>query len=150
LPQPRTLQIDAVDSNNVQVLRAIRSNQVTEEPLRYWWIATELTRLSGHLGLAQDIIFTTLRRGAAYLLAMNVSKEERRARMGHSDSDSTYWSHYRNEISTVDVQAIIHGVEAFDTTMHSSVTLGRGERAPKRQSETGYQEMARDPGVEGL
>jgi hypothetical protein len=70
--------------------------------------------------------------------------------MGHSDSDSTYWSHYRNEISTVDVQAIIHGVEALDTTMHSSVTLGRGERAPKRLSKTGYQEMARDPGVEGL
>ena len=77
----------------------------------------------------QDIISTTLRRGDAYLLAMNVSKEERRARMGHSDSDSTYWSHYRNRTSTLDVQAIVHGVEALDMTMHSSVTLGRGERA---------------------
>jgi hypothetical protein len=50
----------------------------------------------------------------------------------------------------VDVQAIIHGVEALDTTIHSSVALGGGEHAPQRLSEKGYQEMARDPGLEGL
>jgi hypothetical protein len=134
-----------------QVFRHVKNNQMTEEPLRYHWIATELTRLSRHIGLPNHLICTTLRRGAAYLLAMSTTKEERCARMGHSDSDTTYWSHYRNEISTFDFQAILHGVQAEDMTMHSSLTLGSAvANAPRRLSKKGYEGMFRDSHLEAL
>jgi hypothetical protein len=44
----------------------------------------------------------------------------------------------------------VHGAEALDMTMHSSLTLGRRENAPRRLSEKGYQEMHRDPVLEAL
>lgn len=71
--------------------------------------------------------------------------------MGHSDSDTTYWSHYPNEISTFDFQAIVHGVQSEDMTMHSSLTLGSAlANAPRRLSKKGYEEMFRDPHLEAL
>jgi hypothetical protein len=64
--------------------------------------------------------------------------------LGHSDSSTTYWSHYRNEISTFDFQAIMHGVQAEDMTMHSSLTLGSAlANAPRRLSKKGYEDVPR-------
>lgn len=88
-----------------------------------------------------------LRRGIAYLLAMNCTKEERLARMGHKDGEGVYWRSYRNQTSTVDFQAIAHRVDAEDVSMLSSISLNRRADAPTKLSEEGYRTVYNDPAV---
>jgi hypothetical protein len=75
---------------------------VTEFPLYYYTVSCELVRLGIYMGLEHRLLCGAIRRGAAYLLAMNYTEEERCARMGYKKGDVVYWNHYCNETSTVD------------------------------------------------
>lgn len=106
-----------------------------------------LRALSRFCGLDYAILPNVLRRGSAYILANTVSAEERRARMGHGDSDSVYWKYYRNTTSTVDFQALRHNVPQQNVSVMSSLFLGTGTSGPPpdRVSEKGLAEIYQDP-----
>ena len=67
---------------------------------------------------------------SACLLAIAVAKEERCARMGHTDKEATYWSSYRNTTSTVGFQALRHGVKQGNVAARSSVFLNTDNAQP--------------------
>lgn len=106
-----------------------------------------LRALSRFCGLEYAILPSVLRRGSAYILANSVSAEERRARMGHGDSDSTYWKYYRNTTSTVDFQALRHNIPQQNVSVMSSLFLGTDTSGPPpdRVSEEGMAEVYQDP-----
>lgn len=104
-----------------------------------------LHKLSRFCGLLHSMLPNVLRRGSAYLLANNVSKEERSARMGHTEESSTYWDYYRNTTSTVDFQGRRHGIEEENVARMSSIFLNTGnKRLPDRVSEEGMAEIHQD------
>jgi hypothetical protein len=134
------------DPDVSQVFRYLsRSRELTKNPQTAQWAATHLRDLGVYLGLEHRLLTGCLRRGAAYLLAINCSEEERTARMGHKDRDSVYWSHYRNEDLTNDFQAIVHAVEAENLEIMGSITLNRKENAPTYPSNGGLFEAFQDP-----
>ncbi|KAK0119748.1 hypothetical protein ONS95_011183 [Cadophora gregata] len=104
----------------------------------------QLKVLSRHCGLQSPMLPGVLRRGSAYLLGLKTSHEERCARMGHDDKDTTYWGAYRNQTSTVDFQALRHNLDAVDVSRMSSIFRGRSESAPTCVSEQGMIEISRD------
>jgi hypothetical protein len=104
----------------------------------------QLKVLSQHCGLQSPMLPGILRRGSAYLLGLKTSHEERCARMGHDDKDTTYWGAYRNQTSTVDFQALRHNLDAVDVSQMSSIFLAKSESAPTRVSEQGIIEISRD------
>lgn len=106
-----------------------------------------LHHLSRFCGLEHAMLPKVLRRGSAYMLALTVDKEERSARMGHTDTNTAYWSSYRNTTSTVDFQGLRHGVDQENVAMMSSVFLGTGnsgEQPPDRVSAEGMVKVRRD------
>jgi hypothetical protein len=109
------------------------------------WAGRHLADLGVYLGLEHRLLSGSLRRRAAYLLAMNYSEEERKSRMGHKDRDSVYWSHYRNEDLTNDFQAIVHAVEAENLEIMGSIALNRKEEAPRYPSNAGVLVAFQEP-----
>ena len=104
----------------------------------------QLKVLSRHCGLQSPMLPGVLRRGSAYLLGLKTSHEERCARMGHDDKDTTYWGAYRNQTSTVDFQALRHNLDAVNVSQMSSIFLAKSESAPTCVSEQGIIEISRD------
>ena len=104
----------------------------------------QLKVLSRHCGLQSPMLPGVLRRGSAYLLGLKTSHEERCARMGHDDKDTTYWGAYRNHTSTVDFQALRHNLDAVDVSQMSSIFLAKSESGPTCVSEQGIIEISRD------
>lgn len=110
-----------------------------------------LHKLSRFCGLEHAMLPNVLRRGSAYLLAITVTEEERCARMGHNTKDEAYWTSYRNTTSTVDLQALRHGVEEAPVARMSSVFLGADTaQPPTRLSEEGMIKVLQDPDVMAL
>lgn len=104
-----------------------------------------LHRLSRFCGLEHSMLPSVLRRGSAYILALTVTKEERCARMGHTETNIAYWSRYRNTTSTVDFQALRHGIEPVNVAAMSSVYLDADNaQPPDRVSAEGMAEIRRD------
>lgn len=108
-----------------------------------------LHRLSRFCGLEHAMLPKVLRRGSAYMLALTVDKEERCARMGHTDTNTAYWSSYRNTTSTVDFQGLRHGVEQQNVALMSSTFLDMGnggpqDRPPNRVSAEGMANVRKD------
>lgn len=108
--------------------------------------------LSRYCGLEHSVLPNVLRRSAAYILANTTTKEERAARMGHSDKDSTYWSSYRNTASTVDFQGLRFSLEEESVTAMSSVFLGSSasRTPPQKVSEEGMQAVHQDQQLRDL
>jgi hypothetical protein len=102
------------------------------------------------MGFEHRLLCGSIRRGAAYLLAMNCTEEERCARMGHKKGDGIYWNHYRNETSTVDFQSIVHHVQAEDVASLSDIALNRRLDAPQKPSHNAYREMWDLPPIAAL
>jgi hypothetical protein len=91
------------------------------------------------------MLANVLRRGSAYLLATHVSTEGRCARMGHTETDGVYWRYYRNKTSTVDFQALRHGIPEKEVAVMSSVFLNVDDsRPPEKVSNEGMAEILRD------
>ena len=109
-----------------------------------------LAKLGRRMGLTTSLVSYCLRRGAAFLLAANCTEEERCARMGHKTGDKTYWTHYRNETSTIDFQAIRAGVDAEDVTVLSSILLASRQSAPTSISSQGFRDVYKDPKLKAL
>lgn len=74
---------------------------------------------------------------------MNCTEEERYARLGHKTGVSVYWIHYRNEVSTVDFQAIAHKTNLEDVSMLSSISLDRRRDAPETPSAEGFHQVGK-------
>ena len=111
-----------------------------------------LRDLSRFCGLEHTMLPNVLRRSSAYILANTTTKDERAARMGHTDKDQTYWTSYRNTTSTVDYQGLRHGLEQTSVAPMSSVFLGNssGRAAPKCVSEEGMQAIHQDSQLRDL
>jgi hypothetical protein len=107
----------------------------------------ELAMLSRHCGLQYKMLPGCLRRASAYILSLHASPEERCARMGHSDSDKTYFAAYRNSTSTIDFQSMRHGIIFESVAQMSSVTLDRLQSPPTRVSPEGQLAISQDPGL---
>lgn len=133
-----------------QVFLAASNHTINGEPLQTRSMSDWLNNLGKKLGYESKLVTYCLRRGAAYLLAMNCSEEERCGRMGHKTGDTVYWSHYRNEVSTVDFQAIAHRTEVEDISMLSSIALNSHADAPKRLSIEGFQKVQKSPDLSAL
>ena len=124
-----------------------RDHTVSNEPVTASTVGTWLSRLGIRLGLEHKLISYCLRRGAAYLLAMKCSEEERCNRMGHQPGDAMYWKYYRCEMSTVDFQGLARDIDQEDVSRLTSITLNRRENAVKFLSASGIAQAVRDPGV---
>jgi hypothetical protein len=98
---------------------------VLEEPLSHTWIRRHLATASIYSGFEEKMIGSVLRRGAAYLLKMHASPEERRLRMGHLPGSNTYEKYYMNKTSTLDMQALRTGVQVESLEMMSAISTGR-------------------------
>lgn len=107
----------------------------------------ELAILSRHCGLQYKMLPGCLRRASAYILSLHASPEERCACMGHSNSDKTYFTAYRNSTSTIDFQSMRHGIISESVAQMSSVTLDRLQSLPTRVSPEGQLAISQDPGL---
>jgi hypothetical protein len=117
---------------------------IEDEMIRYQQVTKQIEDLSRYCGLEHKMMPGVLRRGSGYMLAMKVSREERCARMGHSDKDSTYWGAYRNTTSTVDFQALRLGLQEESVELMSSAFLNRTAQPPDRVSDKGILEVHQD------
>ncbi|KAJ9649484.1 hypothetical protein H2199_000259 [Coniosporium tulheliwenetii] len=132
------------------VFRRVDAHSVNDEPLKTQWVATRLKCLGRACGFEGNVLSYCIRRGIAYLLSINVSKDDRLALMGHKDGDSVYWTHYRNTTSTIDWQALARNVEVQDVAMLSAMSLNKRENAPTRLSPAGFKLCYQDPELIGL
>ncbi|KAI3400944.1 hypothetical protein diail_1152 [Diaporthe ilicicola] len=108
---------------------------------------THLRALSRFCGLEHAVLPNVLRRTSAYILANSVSNDERYARMGHTNQESTYWKYYCNTTSTVDFQGLRHNIEQENVSVMSSIFLGidKNRPPPDRVSEKGMTEVYQNP-----
>ncbi|TVY26861.1 hypothetical protein LHYA1_G004415 [Lachnellula hyalina] len=138
------------DKMETPVLRNALRKPVANTPLiendvmRYQQFTKQLNDLSRHMGLENKMMAGALRRGGAYILALKASKEERCARMGHSDADGTYWAAYRNTTSSIDFQAFRLGLDEKSVVRMSSALLNRTSQPPDRVSDQGIQDVHQD------
>lgn len=137
---------DVADLSRREIFLAVSLSHVaTRNPLSSYTMGVWMKNLGIRLCYEPKLVTHRLRRGAANMLALNCTEEKRCARMGHTAGDNVYWRHYRNECSSVDVQAIAHGVEAGNIGMLSSIALNRRPNAPQQLSVAGLQEVQRLP-----
>lgn len=149
-PDGVLLEMDATKSNHPVFRDVTRDHTVSDEPVTSSKMGSWLSRLGIRLGLEHKLISYCLRRGAAYLLAMKCSEEERCSRMGHQASDAVYWKYYRCETSTVDFQGLARDIDQEDVSRLTSITLNRRENAVKFLSASGFAQAVRDPEVIAL
>lgn len=64
--------------------------------------------------------------------------------------DSVYFKYYRNEVSTIDFQAIAHRTNVEDMSMSASISLKRRADAPKRLSVEGFRRVQTMPEITNL
>ncbi|KAJ9641412.1 hypothetical protein H2199_005382 [Coniosporium tulheliwenetii] len=148
-PGPNGTRVRIKDSESgMPVFRRVStSHVVTDEPMRYDTVHSGLKALGRAAGFEGSLVTYCFRRGISYSLAMNCTEEERTARMGHKSGDSTYWTHYRNQTSTVDFQAVFRGIPAVDMTPLSSISLDSRSDAPKSLSPEGWRAVHCDAKV---
>lgn len=115
-------------------------------------ITDRLIKASRICGLKYAVLPNVLRRSSAYILAITVSPEERRARMGHGELTTTYWNSYRNTTSTVDVQARRHNIEEENVMIMSSIFLNTdaNDPPPSHISAQGMAAILNDPELNTL
>ena len=70
--------------------------------------------------------------------------------MGHKSGDAVYWTHYRNEISAIDFQAIRANVDAEDVSILSSIALASRPGAPTSLSPEGFRTVYENPELKTL
>lgn len=148
------LGMDAVQLTlPLQVFRSINyhaapgEDLINKEQMMSQDVIDKLSKLSWLCGLKYAMLPNVLRRGSAYLLANTVTAEERKARMGHKESSTVYLSSYRNEMSTVDFQALRLKIEQEDVAVMSSAFLNTSveDSPPSRVSDQGMTEVLTDP-----
>ena len=120
------------------------------DPVNALNMASWLSRLGIRIGLEKKLISYCLRRGAAYLLALHCSAEEKCYRMGHRPGDRTYWKYYRCDTSTNDFQGVARGVQQEDVSRLSSISLNRREDAAKFISASGIAQVSGNPEIIAL
>ncbi|KAG5745032.1 hypothetical protein H9Q70_012278 [Fusarium xylarioides] len=83
-----------------------------------------LSRLLGKwCGIETKFVGNCLRRGAANVLAMNVSDGMRTLLMGHKPGNKTYAKYYQSRVSTVDFPSMFRGLDQVSTLRQGSVLL---------------------------
>ncbi|KAK7712267.1 hypothetical protein SLS63_012445 [Diaporthe eres] len=118
---------------------------VSKDQMSSHQILNRLHKLSQTCGLKHAMLPNVLRRSSADLLALTVTPEERKARMGHSENSQVYWGAYRNTTSTVDFQALRHDVDKTNVATMSSVFLNTDDPPPSCVSDEGMTDILNDP-----
>lgn len=138
-------------TSSTQVFRApniypsSQDDLISKEQMASQAMVMYLHRLSRFCGLEHSMLANVLRRGSAYILALSVTDEERCARMGHKETNTAYWTSYRNTTSTVDFQGLRHGIEQVNVSAMSSIFLDTdNDQPPDRVSGQGMWEIRRD------
>ncbi|KAF2225633.1 hypothetical protein BDZ85DRAFT_316789 [Elsinoe ampelina] len=141
-PGPNGLRVFRTPNRD---MKTSKDDPISNEQMGSQSMVIHLNNLSRFCGLKHAMLPNVLRRSSAYILATTTSAEERRARMGHSTSDSVYWFHYRNKTSTTDVQGLRHGLQTEDVSRMSSIFLEAGDRTPPdRVSDAGMKAIKED------
>lgn len=123
----------------------VNDDLVCKDQMTSQQILSRLHKLSQICGLKIAMLPNVLRRSSAHLLALNVTPEERKARMGHSEDSQAYWKAYRNTTSTVDFQALRFDLDKTNLATMSSVFLNSDEPPPARVSDEGMTEILNEP-----
>lgn len=98
------------EMRRVPVLRQLaRDRTFMTQPVKSWQMQREIRHLGVFCGFEQRLVAYALRRGVAYSLAQNTSKDMRRFRMGHNDDSA--WRYHLSLISTIDFTALFRDVK---------------------------------------
>lgn len=81
------------------------------------------------------------------MLEVSTSTEFRAWAMGHAPNSNTYMNYYKSRTATRDIQSIMHGTEAKDVVVFSSIRLGRVKDPPQKLSKSGLGKVMEDPEV---
>lgn len=120
---------------------------VSKKQTTHHQILDRLHLLSRFCGLNHAMLPNVLRRSSANMLALTVTPEERRARMGHVEGSKAFERSYRNSTSTVDFQALRLKIEPANVAKLSSVFLNTSPEnpPPKTISDAGMTEILNKP-----
>ncbi|KAM0327377.1 hypothetical protein ACHAPQ_007393 [Fusarium lateritium] len=132
----------------VPVLRRMLYHRLTTDPVQMVDLPPLISRLGQYCGIEHRLIGYCFRRGAAYVLAMNVSDDMRRFLMGHAPGSNTYAKHYQSLTSTVDFPSMFRGLQQVSTLAQGSVLLNRSDTAPLKLSCEGLRRVMAHPDVQ--
>ncbi|SPJ84009.1 uncharacterized protein FTOL_10525 [Fusarium torulosum] len=99
------------DMLEVPVLRRMLHHHLTTDPIQTVDLPPQISRLGQYCGIENRLIGYCFRRGAAYVLAMNVSDDMRRFLMGNAPGSNTYAKNYQSLTSTIDFPSMFRGLD---------------------------------------
>ncbi|KAG8355992.1 hypothetical protein FVEN_g6171 [Fusarium venenatum] len=117
------------DMLQVPVLRRIVQHRLTGDAIQIIDLFPWITRLGQHDGIGTKFTGYCLRRGAAYVLAMNVSDDMRCFLMGHNPGSNAYAKYYQSKTSTIDFPSMLRGSDQTSALPRGSILLNRSADA---------------------